>query len=113
MTSYTNNPLDSKNSKGLKKAFFKNVKKLFTLIPSSYPKFQPKLSSFDLFSPIIYPFSDVNLSFSFLFLQKQRIANVRSKISKLTEEEKLEYMKLKAERKAAKVKLNSINDTIP
>lgn len=46
-----------------------------------------------------------------MFLQKQRLENVRQKLSKLTDAEKLEFMKLKAERKAQKNK--SINDTIP
>lgn len=46
-----------------------------------------------------------------LFLQKQRLEKVRQKLLNLTEEEKLEYLKLKAERKAQKSK--SINDTIP
>jgi hypothetical protein len=46
----------------------------------------------------------VNKSF-----QKQRLDNVRQKLSKLTETERLEYLRIKAERKALKNK--SINDT--
>lgn len=58
-------------------------------------------------------FSPIKLTMWKLFfiLQKQRLENVRQKLLNLTDAEKLEYMKMKAERKAQKNK--SINDTIP
>lgn len=54
------------------------------------------------------PIHNSNLTCLF---QKQRLDRVRQKLSKLSDSEKLEFMKLKAERKAQKNK--SINDTIP
>lgn len=43
--------------------------------------------------------------------KKKRLENIREKLSRLSDEEKMEYLKLKAQRKAQRSK--SINDTIP
>ncbi|KAG5678500.1 hypothetical protein PVAND_008167 [Polypedilum vanderplanki] len=43
--------------------------------------------------------------------KKKRLENIREKLSRLSDEEKMEYLKIKAQRKAQRSK--SINDTIP
>lgn len=48
---------------------------------------------------------------SSLIAQKQRLENVRKKLSNLSEADRLEFLRMKAERKAQKNK--STNDTIP
>lgn len=60
--------------------------------------------------------SDISARFALhnLFpLQKRKIEKIRAKLSKLTDEEKLEFLRMKAELKKRKESSTISNDVIP